>query len=324
MTETSSPSSREAAGDPPPRSLLLARRPDLVEAVNSAAGEAGVECQVFEDPELFLAAVRSQAPELCILSQALLADVADFCQRLRGQGGPLQVILVTPQTRLQDRDLLKLGVDNFLLDPPGVKNLRALFADFLDTRRRLQTLAKLSLVSRKRDIIEEIGQFGSHVQLVKRLKEEKREMEERLEEAQTAKERLAAEIRARDRELQALRLQQQKHDAESDRLREEIASLKGQLARSRDRTAAGLELLDQISGELKRALSGAGTPPPRLHALDQAGRERILELERRTREADRIFDRLLEILTEFASGREPDLEKSFERITDLLVEYTSI
>lgn len=316
--------SSSGGGEDPARCLLLATRAELVEAVTRAAKMSGVICQQLEDPVELVRQAVDNPPDLCILSDALVGDVAVCCEQLRGLSRPVQVILLTAQTQLRDRELLQLGVDNFLLDPPSDETLRALFDDFLDTRKRLKNLQQISLNTRKQKIFEEISNFGSQVQAVKKLKEQVRELEERQEEVQVAKERLAAEIRARDKELRDLKTRFQAVLGEGESLRGEITDLRRQLDRSRDQTAACLEVLDHVSGGLQRAIDGDGNPFPRLVSLDEADRNHLLDLEHRTREADRIFDELLSVLTGFASGREPDVEAVFDKITDLLVEYTSI
>lgn len=305
--------------------LLL--EPAAARTVAAACEKRGLRCSLHAAPGPLLAAVESGDLHLLFFEAQRVADPAAFVEAAKAHAPDLGIVLLAPVPP-GPATPLPPGIDHFLLSPPSGKQLTALLTDFLDTRRRLRALEAYSLMGRKREIIGEISSVGAHLKSITKLKDRNREFEDRIEELNVAKERLAAEIRAKDAELQAMRARlAAATDAEAER-RREVDALRKELTSRAEDVRDGLDAMREVRDRLGRTLESLRDDPPGgrpAGPASAAGQSaRVRELEARLESAGRIFDRILAALTTFVAADRPSLETAFDEIISALAEFTSV
>lgn len=290
---------------------------DAAVAAETAARGAGLPVESFDATAELLAALGPAGVRFVLCEGTRLPDAGEFAEAVKARSPGSRVALVLDGEPRRGAALPR-GVDHFVVRPVAAATLAALLAEFLDTRRRMRALEAFSLMSRKQEIIGEISSFNTHLKSITHLKDRAREFEERIGELEEAKERLAAEIRARDAELRALRERLARSGESEAALRRELAEAEARGRSSAGEVDEGVAALAEVRDRLLRLRDAAPLPAsPPAHAA-----ARIRELEARLETADRIFGRILAVVGDFVAAETPDIERVFDEITAALVEFT--
>jgi chromosome segregation ATPase len=302
---------------------ILCDHVETAEIIRQIGEQGQISCSVFRDVDDFAEAAVNVPAAFFFIADWLVVDIACLCERIRLSVRSAQIILVTSQKEMKNRELQKLSADNVIFHPPNLETLKKLFVELKETWQRLKNLEMFSLNNRKQEIIEEISSFGSHLKTITRMKERSVELEERIEELQVAKERLAAEIRARETEITKLGGRLADREKEIATLQHLIGKLESSLESRDERVETGRECLKVVSHRLQELIDGTDYLP--LAKGNSAHlRQQIQKLEEQQEQGYQVFNQILEILMEFISAEQPDLDKTFEQIIDCLATYTNI
>ena len=294
---------------------------DLIKKI---ATKNSINCSFFKTQDELLKTIESSGGELVFISDWLVSNIPSFSEKIKVSSSFCQIILITKENEKKD-DMLKLNVDNFIFSPPSEKTVENYILDFIETRKRLKTLEILSLGNKKKDIFEEISSFSTHLKTISKMKQKSSELEDKIDELDIAKDRLAAEIRVKQQKITEYKVDLDELKIKFDSSEKEVEKLKNDVDSKSSDYKESLDCLDHISTRLNQLINDTGIT--KLTDKDKEISEDKLKIKRLEKEMDRaneIFDEIIATLTIFVSEDNIKVEDTFEKIITSLAEYTSI
>jgi len=281
--------------------------------------------ELFSNSSDLLNKIKATPANLLFIDEDITDNIALFCEQVKLFSKNCQITLIIKDQKSKNRNITRLGVNNYIFNTSELSIIEEIIENFVDVAHRLEALKMISLNTKKRDIIGEISTFENHLKQLNDLKDKNSELNEKIEELNISKSRLAAEMRVKHKLISTLESKLKETTKKNHSLETIIEDLKKERAIQEEKIIDGNEYFDFIeqrllkTTEIIKAIETETGESELVKAF-----EKIKNLETENKKSAKIFDKIIETLTNFVAGDSTTIEDTFGEIINSLTNYTSI
>jgi cell division protein FtsB len=269
--------------------------------------------------------IKRYGASLIFVDEKVTENVPLFCEQIRLFSKNCHISLILGSENSRNRNFDKTGAQSCLFVNSSDEVFREVIDEYVGVSEKLEALRAISLDHKKRKIIGEISNFNNYVKELSELRKKNKKLEDEIEDLKIANERLAAEMREKHKILVQLEEGYKKLKDENQKLVDEIDELKVQKKIGDEKVAESIEYFDFIDERLRKTIERFDEIAAQTGKIPiEQYLKKIEELERENRLSSKVFDEILQTLTQFVSGESLSVEDTFEKIIESLAKFTSI